>query len=318
MNNPATDRLGIAKLQKVFGSIGWFFREQFIEDYGIDAQVEVVENNRPTGELIALQVKSGDSYCAEVRKGCIIYRPDKIHVEYWVKHSLPVVVVIYSPTEDKAYWCPVAEGFVTKTRKAYRMEIPKDACLDEETAPLLKKVFKLDVQRYRFNRLLLDLSWMKLVREGYTVSVEFEDWVNKSLARTPITISCETDKGRIELSIPTHYSPGFGTFGIIERMLPWADMKMDIETYRAWKEAEYESECFAEYDKETGRTYYCTTFDEWYEEPDGIVPIESTGEIDRYSVILELNDLGEAFLCLAEYLYDESDFEMRSFSIDDS
>ena len=61
MNNPTTDRIGVSKLETLFAESGWFFREQFVKDYGIDAQVEVVENDDPTGQLIAIQIKSGES-----------------------------------------------------------------------------------------------------------------------------------------------------------------------------------------------------------------------------------------------------------------
>jgi hypothetical protein len=72
-NTPQTDRLGIAKLEELFATVGWYFREQFIKDVGIDAQVEIVESNTPTGAIIALQVKSGVSYFSEEQADCYIY-----------------------------------------------------------------------------------------------------------------------------------------------------------------------------------------------------------------------------------------------------
>ena len=51
--DPTTERKGINAVEKIFlDEFGWLFREQPVSDYGIDAQVEVVENNKPTGKLI--------------------------------------------------------------------------------------------------------------------------------------------------------------------------------------------------------------------------------------------------------------------------
>lgn len=57
-----TERLGVSKLDHYFSSYGWLFREQMIHDYGIDAHVEITNENYPTGELIAIQIKSGMSF----------------------------------------------------------------------------------------------------------------------------------------------------------------------------------------------------------------------------------------------------------------
>ena len=57
-----TERAGVAAAQVAFTKMGWFFREQTVSDFGIDAQVEIEECDKPVGRLIALQIKSGQSY----------------------------------------------------------------------------------------------------------------------------------------------------------------------------------------------------------------------------------------------------------------
>ena len=50
-------------VEAIFLSMKWLFRRQLESDFGIDAQVEVVdEEGKPTGQLVALQIKSGPSY----------------------------------------------------------------------------------------------------------------------------------------------------------------------------------------------------------------------------------------------------------------
>jgi hypothetical protein len=45
--------------------LGWLFRNQPTEDYGIDAHVEVVDGENVRGRLLALQIKSGTSWFKE-------------------------------------------------------------------------------------------------------------------------------------------------------------------------------------------------------------------------------------------------------------
>ena len=60
--NPLTERVGVNAVEAIFlNELNWAFREQTVSDYGIDAQVEVMEDGKPTGKLIALQIKSGEA-----------------------------------------------------------------------------------------------------------------------------------------------------------------------------------------------------------------------------------------------------------------
>jgi len=317
MNNPATDRIGVSKLETLFSKSGWFFREQFVKDYGIDAQVEVVENDEPMGQLIAIQIKSGESYFSESDDRTITYRPDTKHVEYWLRYDLPVIIVLFNPVEDKFYWTPVSRDTIKMTKKAYKIVIPKSNVLNSKNCNLLKRVYKLDVPAYRLKRLLLDLEWMNLVASGEFVYAEFEDWVNKSLSRTSVKIFCDSDSGYKELVIPQHYWAGHTSFEILERFIPWADYEMDIDAYKEYMRGVYEVECYCGHDNEDNTTYYTQSFDVWYKPPNGIVPVDQNGEVDTYRVVLKLNYLGKSFMKIADYLYEDRSFEYRSFSVEE-
>lgn len=119
-----TGRIGVAGTQLLFGKLGWIFREQPIEDYGIDAHVEVVEGNKATGKLIALQIKCGESWFEEKTDDGIVFRGEIKHLEYWQEHSLPVMVVLYHEGEEVAYWQAVNSNNVQKTEKAWKLIVP--------------------------------------------------------------------------------------------------------------------------------------------------------------------------------------------------
>jgi Domain of unknown function (DUF4365) len=126
-----TERIGVAATQLIFEKLGWIFREQPIEDYGIDAHVEVVESNLATGKLIALQIKSGKSYFKEKISDGFVFRGDIEHLEYWKKHSLPVLLVLYHTDDEIAYWQVVNSINVQKTEKAWKLIIPFNQKIDK-------------------------------------------------------------------------------------------------------------------------------------------------------------------------------------------
>ena len=62
----SVERIGVSSVEKIINQMGMIFREQPVDDYGIDAQIEIVENKCATGKLIAVQIKSGNSYFKEL------------------------------------------------------------------------------------------------------------------------------------------------------------------------------------------------------------------------------------------------------------
>ena len=68
---------GVAQTQLVVvKTLGWIFREQPTEDFGIDAHVEIVDEEVVTGRLLALQIKSGPSFFEEAADGGWWFRPE--------------------------------------------------------------------------------------------------------------------------------------------------------------------------------------------------------------------------------------------------
>ncbi len=128
MIKPKTERLGIAFLDYFFAENGWIFREQPILDYGIDAHAEIVENEYPSGKLIAIQSKSGLSFFEKPNENSFQFYPEEKHVQYWLGHYLPVILVLYHPEQKQAYWQIVIEENVvrTGTGKGWKIYVPKE------------------------------------------------------------------------------------------------------------------------------------------------------------------------------------------------
>ena len=150
-----TGRIGIAGTQLIFERLGCIFREQPIEDYGIDAHVEFIEKGQATGKLIALQIKSGDSWFQEKNGDNIIFRGNNEHLEYWQNHSLPVIVVLYKDSENIAYWQAVNNNTVQRTKKGWKLLIPIDRQVNSHALEQLKNLSQKIISAREYTELSL-------------------------------------------------------------------------------------------------------------------------------------------------------------------
>ncbi len=125
------ERIGISFVQLAFEQIGYIFREQPISDYGIDAHVEIVRDGKATGQLLAVQIKSGKSWFDEKSENGVIFREDMAHLEYWLNHSLSVIVILYDPDAETACWQVINKDNVTVTGKGWKIEIPLCQTIEE-------------------------------------------------------------------------------------------------------------------------------------------------------------------------------------------
>jgi hypothetical protein len=128
------DQEGLGFLSQQFAKVGCTLNEQRRE-IGIDAILEVREDSYTgSGKFIAIQVKSGDSYLIHETDDAYIYYADETHAIYWQKCCLPVLLVIYSPHKNKAYWCKIGKTTLIKARSNYKIVL-----LKENTIPGISK-----------------------------------------------------------------------------------------------------------------------------------------------------------------------------------
>lgn len=124
------ERHGVWVVDGAIQKLGWFFREQFLMDYGIDAQAEVVaDDDLVTGQLLAMQIKGGNSWFDEATDDGWTFRSNSNHLAYWLGHSLPVIVVIVDG-DGNAFWEQVTPSTARETPKGFALEIPRSQPLD--------------------------------------------------------------------------------------------------------------------------------------------------------------------------------------------
>ncbi len=138
---PDAEGMGVSAAGLEFRSWGWAFRDQNIKDYGIDAHAQpFTAPHTPTGRLLALQIKSGDSYFREETNGGWWYRGTNKHLRYWLGHVLPVLIVLYHLDTKTLYWQQVTEDRVEYTDQGWKILIPRDQALSAEAADRLREI----------------------------------------------------------------------------------------------------------------------------------------------------------------------------------
>ncbi len=299
------DRIGVSAVGQVVQSeIAWIFREQVTSDYGIDAQIEVVDGRNVTGKLIAAQIKSGTSYFRRTTGGWWFY-PKANHLEYWLDHSLPVIVVFYEPETKKSYWESVEPDKLRTTSKGgKKLLIPEAKELSKTSKPELAGLADGSPYELRIRQLRLALPWMKLLISGRRVLLEADEWINKTSGRGDLAIISvdEANEDREELGTWLLWARLSPYEDILPDLVPWADVVLHEETYDEADHGEWEAEC-VHHDNE-GFRHVSQSYEDWHMKLDGagLRPYgNGAGEVDFWRLEMVLNELGRAFLLVDEF-----------------
>lgn len=123
------DRIGVNHCAKIAELNDWMFREQPINDIGIDAHIEFVDSSGKPKQLLALQIKTGESWFKEQKDGCIIFRDiNERQYVYWTMNSLPCIVVIYNPSNETCVWQKLTNETIERTKggdgKGFFVKVP--------------------------------------------------------------------------------------------------------------------------------------------------------------------------------------------------
>jgi hypothetical protein len=173
---------GVIHVRQITNDAGHIFREVQEEDIGVDAHIEICRNkDEPSGILVGLQIKAGDSYVHPETPETFTYYPKVDDLKYWREYSLPLFLVIYRPSEERAYWADIKE--LLKEHKFEDMLsgiAPKKFIVDKSNI-LSKNFFDMLVQKFgdkKFVEWGYDLFLQSLLKvtskeeEGYNIPID--------------------------------------------------------------------------------------------------------------------------------------------------
>lgn len=156
-SSDSQERQGVAIAELIISKLNLIFREQVSNDVGVDAHIELVDEKTHvvTGQLIALQIKGGDSYLKEKTDSAYIYRGSLEHLDYWVSHCLPVFLVLVDTSHQKAYWGEITEKTVERLDAGWKVAIPFANQLYSNFVPALWQRVGLEANSSSFTVLSL-------------------------------------------------------------------------------------------------------------------------------------------------------------------
>lgn len=127
---------GMDAVKALAPRLGFLFRDMTKGDFGIDALVELFEptaepnKHLMTGRMIAVQIKCGEKIARLSDSTWRIYCSDA-NVNYWRRHSLPVILVYCDPTTNACYWTQIGENSLRRVGANWAVNIPQANKLED-------------------------------------------------------------------------------------------------------------------------------------------------------------------------------------------
>ena len=301
------ERIGINHVGEIAERNNWMFRDQPVNDIGIDAHIEFVDSSGKPKQLLALQIKTGESWFKEQKDNCVVFRNiNERQYKYWTMNSLPCIVVLYNPDDNTCIWQKLTTETIERTKdgegKGFFVKIPlSQTFLNELSNEKLLSFTNLPEHIINYNFLLSQKEFMRIIQNGGEIKLHSSEWVNKSSGKGETELIVDDGKTIQKYSYP-YWFPYTSYKMVFPRLFPWANFSADEEFFEEHDESLWrELHCY--YDEEDGEWLNVgDTFDEFRRKLDPMRSIDHAGEVAEYMMKLSLNDLGKAFLMVDEFV----------------
>ena len=303
----STERVGVHHCGEIAARNNWMFREQPIDDIGIDAHMEFVDSSGKPKQLLALQIKSGASWFQEKKDDYVVFRDiNERQYNYWTMNSLPCIVVLYNPDDGMCIWQELTDKTIERTKggegKGFFVKVPfAQVFLDAASNEKLLTFTNLPEHIVNYNFLLSQKKFMQIIQNGGVVKLHSFEWVNKCSGRGETELIVDDGKSVEKYSYP-YWFPFTSYTKVFPRLFPWADFSADEDFFEEEDESCWR-DLHCHYDKEDDEWLVVgDTFEEFRKELDPMRSIDHSGEVAEYMMILSLNDLGRSFLAVDEFV----------------
>lgn len=161
--------LGISIVEEsIRGELHWIFRRQEKRDLGIDALIEIIdEERRSKGRMLALQIKCGKSFFEERTSDGFVFRGEKKHFLYWTNHSLPVILLLCHPLTRDCYWVEVARANTVILDNSWKIIVP----VSNKLSQVSKEAIEAIANQLRHED-IIELSLFRFLHEKYNNDIE--------------------------------------------------------------------------------------------------------------------------------------------------
>lgn len=130
------ERRGIMHLAATCSELGHIWRETPNSDVGFDGEIELVTGRSATAHIIKVQVRAGTSYLRNEKPDRFDYYGDANEFEYWQESTNPVLLIIFDPRTDSAFWLDV-KNYLRTHPEAVTQRPHKITFLKEQQSKML-------------------------------------------------------------------------------------------------------------------------------------------------------------------------------------
>jgi hypothetical protein len=142
-SNRRTGDKGVTFIKSIIeNQFDWIFRPTHLEDdFGLDGYFDIIGiNDSVTGKYLGVQIKTGESYFKnETALGWTYYGENK-HLNYFLNLNFPILIILVSLIEQKAYWAEFDIAKTSKTQNGWSIVIPREQVLDKSIKPKLQEL----------------------------------------------------------------------------------------------------------------------------------------------------------------------------------
>ncbi|MGB9263848.1 MAG: DUF4365 domain-containing protein [Terriglobales bacterium] len=159
-----TEDLGLAKIHRECALMSAIWRPTPSHDLGIDGQIEFLNEGTvvSTGLILAVQSKSGASYCERVDENDVLYYPTLKHRTYWGRILLPVLLVLYEPDSDLLIFASVKP----QLQNEGPIRVSRNSVFNQSARSELLRIAREDLEVFSPHEALEKFFLIKLGREG--------------------------------------------------------------------------------------------------------------------------------------------------------
>ena len=299
-----TERLGVFAVGLRSEQAGWAFRELPRPDRGVDAHIEARTDGRPDGRLLALQIKSGESRFRQQIPGGWRFYIDPSHIDYWRSYSMPVLLVLYNPNTDIAYWQVVNPDTTQSTGDGFAVDVPESNVFDARCSRDMDAVAtagKETADGLRDRRADADLPWIWMLDSGDRLFLEVEQNLLPADGRCVLRMIAQGADGDTSVvrTWPWAFLATQDFKDELIQLFPWADKQVDEPCYREKTVGNFASE-HGRWSIEDQSYEFDADFDDWCKERFGstIAPYATTsdGRMALWRLELTLNAEGQEVL----------------------
>ncbi|MFF8259356.1 DUF4365 domain-containing protein [Streptomyces virginiae] len=128
-----TERAGVNEFRTLLEAAGHIVQEiDGGNDYGEDCYLSFTRNGERTGDIVAVQVKSGTAYRRAVGYGISC----REHLHDWTRSRIPVIGVVYDPDLKKLFWANLTQYLLDELERGRiprSVPVGEAAVLDADT-----------------------------------------------------------------------------------------------------------------------------------------------------------------------------------------